>query len=366
MPIPPPSLPETRVAPEVRVRRERLLPVRGEVATAVGSRLEPLDVIARAVPPRARRAISLTRVLGVREADVPRRLKKLAGDSVQAREIIIARPINLGLQQLVYRAPGAGQIVSIKGSWLVLDLDGMPVDLKALYRGSVVSVTPRLGATIEAQGALVQGIWGSGKEGYGVIKPLAKTPDQIAGAESLDVETRGAILVAGAGIGEDAMRRADSLHAGGLITGSLDPRLIPVAQALEMPVLVTEGFGRAPMSVPIFELLISCAGQEASVNATKPVRGDSRRPEVFIPLVTRPGEAGTAREPAPLTAEPGARVRVLCEPYLGRVGVLPQELLVKWIADESGLRLPSVQIELQDAGETESVLIPLTDLELIG
>src|SRR5512142_3202596 len=161
-----PGLAEVRVAPFVTIRRERLLPLRGEVSATVGSKMEPLDVIARATPPRARRALSLTRVLGVREADVPRRLRKHAGDTVEAREIIISRPINLGLQQLVYRAPGAGQIVSIKGSWMVLDLDGLPFDLKALYRGMVQSVTPRLGAVVEAQGGLVQGIWGSGREGY--------------------------------------------------------------------------------------------------------------------------------------------------------------------------------------------------------
>ena len=361
-----PSLPETRVAPAARVRRERLLPVRGEVSTAVGSRLDPLDVIARAVPPRARRAISLTRVLGVREADVPRRLKKLAGDTVQAREIIIARPINLGLQQLVYRAPGAGQIVSIKGSWLVLDLDGMPLELKALYRGSVVSVTPRLGAVIEAEGALIQGIWGSGKEGYGAVKPVARTPDEVVAPDSLDVDARGSILIAGAGITEEALRRAESLHAAGLITGGLDSRLIPVAQSLEMSVMVTEGFGRVSMSVPIFELLKSSAGQDAAIDAVRPVRGQSRRPEAFIVLKARPGESSPARELAALKVAPGARVRVLCEPYLGRVGVLPQELLVKWIADESGVRLPSVQVALQDVSGTQTVVVPWTDLELIG
>src|SRR5512135_867180 len=148
-----PSLPETRVAPFTRIRRERRLPVRGEVSATIGSKLDPLDSIARAVPPRARRALSLTRVLGVRETEVPRRLLKQIGDSVEAREIIISKPINFGLQQLVYRAPAAGQIVAIKGSWMVLDLDGTPVDLKTLYRGTVVSVMPRLGAVVESQGA---------------------------------------------------------------------------------------------------------------------------------------------------------------------------------------------------------------------
>ena len=137
-----PSLPETRVVPLARIRRERKLPTRGEVSATIGSKLDSLDIIARATPPRMRRALSLTRVLGVREADVPKRLLKQEGDTVEAREIIIAKPINLGFQQLVYRAPGPGTIVAIKGSWMVLDLDGMPFDLRALYRGTVVGMTP--------------------------------------------------------------------------------------------------------------------------------------------------------------------------------------------------------------------------------
>ena len=145
-----PSLPETRVLPVTLIRRERKLPTRGEMSATIGSKLDPLNVIARVTPPRLRRAISLTRILGVREADVPKRLYKQAGDTVDAREIIIGKPINLGFQQLVYRAPGAGTIASIKGSWMVLDLDGSPSELKALYRGTVTSVTPRLGAVIES------------------------------------------------------------------------------------------------------------------------------------------------------------------------------------------------------------------------
>ncbi|MGB8645318.1 MAG: hypothetical protein WCF84_08770 [Anaerolineae bacterium] len=362
-----PSLPETRVVPFGRIRRERRLPVRGEVSAATGGRLDPLDVIARAIPPRGRRALSLTRVLGVREADVPRRLLKQVGDTVEAREIIISKPINFGLQQLVYRAPGAGTIVAIKGSWMVIDLDGMPVDLKALYRGTVVSVMPRVGAIVEAQGALVQGVWGSGQEGYGVIRMVTKSTTEVLEADPLSVDNRGTILIAGAGITEEALRKAESLHAAALVVGSLEGHLRAVAQKLEMPVIITEGFGHIPMASPIFELFSSLNGQEAAVNGAMQMRGGARRPEVFIPIMGgRNADRGIARDLVPLTVKPGARVRVLCEPYLGRVGVLPKELLIKWSAEESGVRMPSVEVELQDAQGMEQVIIPWTNLELIG
>ncbi len=362
-----PSLPETRVVPFTRIRRERRLPVRGEVSATIGSKMDPLDVIARAIPPKARRALSLTRVLGVREKDVPRRLLKQVGDTIEPREIIIAKPINFGLQQLVYRAPGAGTIVAIKGSWMVLDLDGPPFDLRALYRGSVVSLTPRLGAVIEGQGALIQGAWGSGKEGYGVLKVMAQTPEDILQAEPLDVDTRGMILVGGAGATEQALRRAESLQAQGVIVGGLEARLLELAKKMELPIIITEGFGNVPMSQPIFDLLKEFNGQDAAVNGLTRMRGGALRPEIFIPLVSsRLADRGTLQELTPLSAQPGAKVRVIRDPYLGRTGKLPEELLIKWTSDESGARLPSVEVEFNDARGNERAIIPWTNLELIG
>jgi hypothetical protein len=364
-----PSLPETRVLPVTSIRRERKLSTRGEMSATIGSKLDPLDVIARATLPRSRRAISLTRVLGVREADVPKRLLKQVGDTVDAREIIIAKPIYLGFLQLVYRAPGPGTIVAIQGSWMVLDLDGMPVDLKALYRGTVVSVTPRLGAVVEAQGALVQGVWGSGKEGYGVLKVMAKTPNDLLDVEPLDENVHGTILVAGIGVTEAALRRAVSLQAQGVITGGLDPDLKTIAEELGLCLIVTEGFGRIPMSTPIFDLLASLNGQEAAANGQMRLRGGYVRPEIFVPLVgSRPGDGGAPETITPLVVQPGARVRVTREPYLGRIGRLPQELDMIWTSGESGVHLPCVEIDFENrqAFAGERALVPWTNLELIG
>ncbi len=364
-----PSLPETRVAPFTQIRRERKLPARGEVSATIGSRLDPFDVIARASPPRIRRALSLTRVLGVREADVPKRLLKQEGDTVDAREIIIAKPINLGFQQLVYRAPGAGRIAAIKGSWMVIDLDGLPVDLKALYRGTVVGMTPRLGAVVEGQGALIQGVWGTGKEGCGVLKIMVKAPQDVLDAPLVEEDAHGTIMVGGAGVTAAAMRRAVAFQAQAVIVGGLDPDLRALAEESDVCVIVTEGFGRIPMSAPIFELLQSLNGQEATVNGLTRMRGGAVRPEVFIPLATSPSADRGAPEPiSRLAVEPGASVRVIREPYLGRIGTLPQELVMTWTSSESGVQLPSVEIELKamQGGMAERAVIPWTDLELIG
>jgi len=165
---------------------------------------------------------------------------------------------------------------------------------------------------VEGQGALIQAAWGSGKEGYGVLKLMAKTPAEVLEAEPLDVDARGTVLVAGAGITEDALRRADSLHAHGLIVGSLDAGLRRVAESLELPVIVTEGFGHIPMSLPIFEMLSGMNGQEVALNGIMRARGGAVRAEIFLPVITgRFADLGTLTELRPLEVKPGARVRVL-------------------------------------------------------
>lgn len=362
-----PQLAETRIANFVRIRRERRLPIPGEVSGAVGLRVGAQDVVARAYPPKIRRALSLTRVIGVREADVPKRLLKQVGDPVEAREIIIAKPINFGIQRLVYRAPEAGQISAIQGSWMILDIYDTPQNVLAMYRGNITRVIPRRGAEIEAHGALVQGVWGSGKEAVGVLRWLARTPDTVLDAGALEADTRGTILVAGGGVTEAALRRAHELKAAGIVTGSLAPELRTLAGAIDVPVLVTEGFGQIPMSAPVFELLGALNGQEAGIHAHYQPRGrDAVRPEIFVPLVlSRMQQSDESTEAKRPEVVGGAQVRGTSAPNLGRIGTLPKDFVLQWIATDAGTQLPGTAVEWLDApGESET--ISWTNLELIG
>src|SRR5204863_7725662 len=71
--------------------------------------------------------------------------------------------------------------------------------------------------------------------------------------------------------------------------------------------IVTEGFGFAPMSKRVFEMIAAYDGQEIAVDGTTRLRGGLARPEIIIPLarttaVRRPDEiaptlAGGAQVP---------------------------------------------------------------------
>ena len=353
-----PALAQTAILPLARIRRERVLRVRGEVLVAMGARVGALDVVARSSTLGHIRPVPLARYLRVPELALARYMRKQPGEEIQPREIIASKPELFGTLQRLYRAPGAGRIAALNGSWLTLDLAETPFELKALYRGSVVNVMPRLGIVVEAVGAMVQGVWGAGGEGYGVLKKIGDSPEAILAEDKIDVVSRGAILVAG-GVTEEAIRRAVREHIAGLIVGGLAPQLRELVVSLTLPTLVTDGLGECAMSAPIWDLLLAHDGEEASIN-TAPAGRTAARPEVFIPVMAS-GAAGAALPPPTAMAQVGARVRVISASRcngIGKIAQVPQAPRVL----ESGVSAWGAEIALNTG---DRIFVPWENLELI-
>ncbi|MBI4785656.1 MAG: hypothetical protein HY782_01230 [Chloroflexi bacterium] len=356
-----PALAQTRVVPLTRIRRERLLPMRGEVVATIGSRVDPLDIIARSKGLGHLRPVPVGRYMNLSETALPKYLLKKPGDEVAARDIIASKPELMGTLQRIYRAPGAGRVAAVQGTWLTVELAEAPVELKALYRGSVINVMPSVGAVVEATGSLVQGVWGSGGEGYGVLKKIVDAPTEVLDADKIDVSARGAVLLAGAGVTEQTLRRSSHERVAGIIVGGLAPNLRAVIAELGLPVLVTEGFGERAMAAPIFDLLAAHQGEETSLNTTTSARGGVR-PEIFIPAISMSGAPLDPQSLSPLVAQVGAAVRVLDGIHEGALGKIanvpefPQPM-------ESGVSAWGADIQLAGG---EQVFVPWQNLELIG
>ncbi len=353
-------LAQSRIVPLASIRRERRLAGIGEVVVSVGSRVDSLDVIARSSDTGRLSPVPLGRIMQSTESLLDKYMRKQPGDAIEPREVIASKPGLFGTLQRYYRAPGAGRIRARQGTWLMLELAQAPVDLKALYRGMVVKVFPDSGIAIEAVGALVQGVWGGGGEGSGVLKKIAQTPGEVLTEDKIDASVAGAILVGGAGTTEQALRRAAKEQAAGLILGGLKPHLRDLILTLQFPTLVTDGFGEPAMASPIFELLAAHHGEQVSVNASPAAFGELR-PEVFIPSVSTGPQPVQAKPLAPLSAQVSARVRLLAAPQEGAIGTiveiprLPQVL-------ESGVVAWGAEIETAGG---ERLFVPWQNLELI-
>jgi hypothetical protein len=350
----------TQATPFTVIKRERLLPVRGEVLASMRARVEPIDIVARASLGGDLRVVDAGKSLSVKSKDLDKHLLKAVGDKVEEGEAIAARGGGLLPLRRVCRSPVAGRVVAIGSGRVVLESRAEPFELHAHFRGTVVSVMPSLGVVIETVGAFVQGVWGAGGEAQGVLKMLAKDPKEKLVADALDVGCHGSIIVGGSSIDEEVLERAEQMQVRGIVVGSIGADLGERASDFPLPVIATEGMGQVPMASIIFELLRSNTGREASISGVTRLRWGTVRPEIIIPL----HERGAKPSPQQLggALEVGTQVRVIRQPYLGSVGQVVS-LPSQPRAVDSEARLRGAEVELEEEGR---VFVPYANLELIG
>lgn len=352
-------LTETRITPLAAIRRERLLPVRGDVLVRPGEQVGPADVIARCQLPSGTEVIDVSRVLGLPRDRVTRLIRKAAGDAVQVNEVLAAQSGLLGRLRPSCRSPVSGEIVAIRDGMVLIEAEPANFELYAHLKGQIANVMPGFGVVIATTAVLIQGLWGTGGEAEGVLKVLVDSPGKLLRARAIDVSCHGTIVVGGSGLDEKALDQAVEAKVKGLVIGSIGADLRARLQDLPYPVIITEGFGSYPMSDAAFALLQANAGREAMIDATTQVRWGARRPEIIIPI--RSDEGPPAEAAGPVTLQPGMRVRALRAPYLGVVGTvvgLPGRAQVM----ESGSRLPVAEVA---PAEAPPLLIPVANLELI-
>jgi len=334
--------------------------MRGEVLARMGTRVESIDVVARASLGGQLHVVDVGKTLSVKSENMDKYLLKAVGDTVEEEEAIAAKGGGLIPLRQVCRSPIAGTIVAISSGRVVLESRAETFELHAHLRGTVVSVMPSLGVVIETVGAFVQGVWGAGGEAQGVLKMLAKDPKEKLVADALDVGCHGSIIVGGSSIDKEVLKRAEQMQVRGIVVGSIGADLGERASDFPLPVIATEGMGQVPMASVIFELLRSNAGREASISGVTRLRWGTVRPEIIIPS----RERGAKPSPQQLggALQVGTQVRVIRQPYLGSVGQVVS-LPSQPRAVDSGARLRGTEVEL---GEKGRVFVPYANLELIG
>lgn len=351
---------QSRITALTTIRRERLLPVPGQILVGVGETVGPTDVVARCQLPGEVRVIDVSRVLGVPRDRVVSTLRKAAGDAVQVNEVLAAPAGPLSGLRKSCRSPVDGQVVEIRDNLVLIEAAATNLELRAHIKGQVTNVMPNRGVVISATGALIQAAWGSGGEAEGILKVVVDNPQKPLRPRAIDVSCHGTIVVGGRLLEEAVLTQAVEAKVRGMIVGGADATLIDLLKSLPFPVLFTEGFGTMPMTEPAFSLLHSNAGREAMLSADTRTRWGAIRPEIMIPLRAEeemPGENGKIK---PLHV--GDQVRALRAPYLGTLGTVAA-MPERFQTLESGARMRVATVDLADG---EQALIPLANLELIA
>ncbi len=354
------------------VRRTRLLPVPGRVLVGVGEEVAPERVLAEAERPGRLHAVDVAAALGLAPAQVPAAMVVAPGTEVAAGRVLARARGWLGLGGRECRAPVGGVLVSVSAvtGRALLEGPAEAVRVAAWLAGRIAEVRPGLGAVVECEAGLVQGVFGWGGERTGTLRLAVPGPDAVLDVAGVPADAAGAVLVAGAGVTAAAMAAAREAGVAAVISGAVagadlldlpegEAALTGTGEATPGPALIlTEGFGRVGMLPERFALLAEREGARACVAATTQIRAGALRPELVLPW---PDRRGVAPPPAPEVVV-GGRVRVVSPPWLGRAGRVaalpagPGRL-------PSGAEAAVALIEFEPDGERAAVA--LANLEIV-
>jgi biotin carboxyl carrier protein len=344
---------ETQVTPLVNVRRERILPAPGEVVVRLGERVEPTQIVARANLPGDFRVLPVAHQLGVPASKIKTCMRVKVGDEVRRGQVIAKRGSRSVKSAII------GVLASSGGGRVLVEAQPMLFELRAYIHGTVTNVLEKQGVVVETTGAVIQGMWGAGGESFGVLKRVVKSPDKPLRARDIDPACHGTIVIGGSGLSEAVLERVQELQVRGIVTGGLPPELIEQAKHSPIPIIATEGIGTIPMSEPIFQLLTTNDGREASISGRTRPRWGVIRPEIIVALPAESLPSTQSQPGTPLTM--GARVRVVRAPYLGQVGTVVA-LVDHARRIETDARVRGADVDL---GDGTPVFIPLVNLEVL-
>ena len=366
--------PGLKVLQHSKVRKERRLPIKGELKVREGDAVKADDIVAKTNLPGNVHMVKVANRLNISPADIIDVLLVKEGDTLNKGDMIAETQGLFGFFKSELRSPVSGQIESISDvtGQIVMREEPLPVEVDAYVSGTVLDVIQDEGVTIESEAAYVQGIFGIGGEARGNLEVISTSRDNELGIDDINENHSGKIVVGGSFVSLEAYKKALKLKVKGIVVGGfnyfdleeiLGYRLgvaITGTEDLVTSLVLTEGYGNIKMSDRTYDLLKAHDGKFVSINGATQIRAGVIRPEIVIPLGDNemPSDATTEKEK--LGIESGSLVRVIRAPYFGKIGnviELPPEL--QQMESETMVRVAKVSIDGED------VIIPRSNLEML-
>ena len=365
--------PGLKIKRAVRVQKLRRLPMLGKVFVQVGDEVDFRTMVAEMMVPGDPTVITAALKLGIQKEDLRDYMKKKEGDQIKLGEQIAGYNAFFGLMKNWILSPIDGYVETISdiSGQIILRENPVSVTVDSYIRGKVVEVFDGEGATIETNGAFIQGILGVGGETHGEIKVVVNNPNTHLMEDLITKECKGKILIGGALVTKEALLKAVEVGVAGIVTGGIrDTDLIELLgfeigvaitghEEIGTTLVLTEGFGEMAMSPRTFELFNEFAGEVAAMNGATQIRAGVMRPEVIIPHKRSPAEDDEDRFSGGM--KPGTPIRVIRQPYFGRLGKVAN-LLVELQIVETGSAVRVVEIELDNG---ERVVVPRANVEIL-
>ncbi|MEA3475993.1 MAG: hypothetical protein U9R23_06125 [Candidatus Cloacimonadota bacterium] len=366
--------PGLTISRHIILKKDRILPLKGEVVVKKGDKVSADDIVARTDLPGEVVPINVANKLGIPPGDVPQKMVKQAGDKIEKGEIIASSKMLFGLFHSNVTSPVKGtveNISSITGQVLLRE-PPIPIEIKAFMDGIVSKVYENEGVEIENKSAYVQGIFGIGGEITGEIKMAVKSPDGILTSDFIDESFQDKIIVGGSIVTLPVIKKAIDVKAKGIIVAGIDDKDLKELLGFDIGVAITghedkgitivltEGFGPIDMADNTFNLLKDFEGYKASMHGKTQIRAGVMRPEIIIPIPFKEEELKVKEEEA-TGLKIGSPIRIIREPNFGKictVSALPEDLAI--VQSETKVRI--LKAKMKDGKE---IIIPRANVEAI-
>lgn len=365
--------PGLKVTEKAVIKKDRRLPLKGQVLVKVGDKVAADQVVARTELPGNVQTLNVAGLLGILPEDVTGHMIKKPGETIQKDEAVAISKGFFGLFKSTCKSPVTGTIESISPitGQVILREPPLPVQVRAYVDGQVVQENPGEGVVVETFGTFVQGIFGIGGEVHGQIKMAVDDPSKELTPELITPDCKGKVVVGGSLIRIAGMKKAAEVGASAVVVGGINDADLKALLGYDIGVaitgteekgftlMVTEGFGQMNMAKKTFNLLKSKEGLKASVNGATQIRAGVMRPEVIIPLAGG-GQADEAQKQQG-GMDIGMAIRCIRQPYFGRIGKvsgLPAEL--QKLESESHARVLEVTFD-----DGSKAVVPRANVELI-
>ncbi len=369
--------PGLRVSKKTVVRKERILPLKGNVIKKVGDKITRDEVVARTELPGNVKTMNVVNLLGIQPNEIEEYMLKKVGEKFEKGEVIAESKSFISWFKSKINAPVSGSIetISTVTGQVLLREPPKPIEVHGYLDGTVVDVIDGEGVVVESVATFIQGIFGIGGEVWGPLKFAVNSSSEVLDPEKIDESYKGAVIVGGAFASHAAINKAISVGAVGLIAGGIHDEdlrnilgydlgvAITGTEKVGITLLVTEGFGEIAMSERSFNTLKEREGEIASISGATQIRAGVIRPEIIIPYDDNQKDDLVEDGGGPSELKLGAQLRVIRQPYFGRIGVvhsIPHEL--RQIDSETHARVVEVKFDDSD----EAVTVPRANVEMIA
>ena len=366
--------PGLKVLHETKVRKDRILPLKGDVVVEAKASVTPDDIVARTHLPGNVQMLNVGNVLNIDPTDVEAVMLKPVGSKFSKGEMIAETKGMFGFFKSNVISPldcTLESISSITGQVVLRDAP-IPVEIDAYIRGTVAEVLPDEGVVIETEAVFIQGIFGIGGESRGELVVVTENREDELTTDMIKPEHAGKVLVGGSFISLAAYKKALSMNVAGVVVGGfnyfdLEEILgytlgvaITGSEDLVTSLVLTEGYGEIRMGSRTFNLLKQHHGKFTSINGATQIRAGVIRPEIVIPLNPEDIKGDVHAVKINEGIQAGSLVRVIRAPYFGRIGTvvsLPPEL--QKMESETMVRVAEIKIDDQ------IMVIPRANLEMV-